>query len=532
MTERKSKSGKARSAKRQPAASRPDQPSVQIGESVKRPSVALVIAVVLTAILEVLDITIVSVAIPHMLGSFGVTSDQITWVLTSYLVSAAVVMPLTGYLSDRLGRRRLLTVSIVGFIISSGLCGLSWNLLSMVIFRIAQGVCGAPLVALSQAILLDAFPREKHGQALAVFGLGIMVAPVLGPVLGGWLTDTFVWRAVFYINVPIGLMALLLSMGHLPRVAVKHLKTDWMGLALLTLTVGSLQLVLDQGPTRDWFDSRFIQIFSGITFFSGVAFLMRGWGNPRNIIDLSLLKDRNFGAGLIASMAYGIPLFGTIALLPLLTQRLLGYPAMSAGLLFVPRAVVSAISLAITGGVLMRLIDPRYLIAAGLILTAVGTIAMARLSLFVDAWGLVWPGMIAGAGMGLFFVPLNAIAFATLPNAKFDEASGIIALLRNIGASIGIAVVSWLLVREGRINWENLISQVSPFNPALPPYLSSQGLDFHSPSTMAAIGQEIARQAQMIAFNDLFWFIGWITFALLPLLLIMKRPEKSGLVIA
>jgi len=238
MTERKSKSGKARSAKRQPAASRPDQPSVQIGESVKRPSVALVIAVVLTAILEVLDITIVSVAIPHMLGSFGVTSDQITWVLTSYLVAAAVVMPLTGYLSDRLGRRRLLTVSIVGFIISSGLCGLSWNLLSMVIFRIAQGVCGAPLVALSQAILLDAFPREKHGQALAVFGLGIMVAPVLGPVLGGWLTDTFVWRAVFYINVPIGLMALLLSMGHLPRVAVKHLKTDWMGLALLTLTVG------------------------------------------------------------------------------------------------------------------------------------------------------------------------------------------------------------------------------------------------------------------------------------------------------
>jgi MFS transporter, DHA2 family, multidrug resistance protein len=201
-------------------------------------------------------------------------------------------------------------------------------------------------------------------------------------------------------------------------------------------------------------------------------------------------------------------------------------------LLFVPRAVVSAISLAITGGVLMRLIDPRYLIAAGLVLTAVGTLAMARLSLFVDAWGLVWPGMIAGAGMGLFFVPLNAIAFATLPNAKFDEASGIIALLRNVGASIGIAVVSWLLVRQGQINWQNLISQVGPFNPALSTSLSSQGLDFHSPSTIAAIGQEIARQAQMIAFNDLFWFIGWITFALLPLLLIMKRPEKAGLVIA
>jgi DHA2 family multidrug resistance protein len=530
MTERKSKSGKARSREKQTAAS--DQSTLRIEEPVKRPSVALVVAVVLTAILEVLDITIVSVAIPHMLGSFGATSDQITWVLTSYLVAAAVVMPLTGYLSERLGRRRLLTVSIVGFIISSGLCGLSWNLLSMVIFRIAQGVCGAPLVALSQAILLDAFPREKHGQALAIFGLGIMVAPILGPVLGGWLTDTFVWRAVFYINVPIGLLALLLAMGQLPRVPLRYLETDWMGLVLLILTVGSLQLVLDQGPTREWFDSRFIQIFTGIAFFSGVAFLMRGWGNPRNIVDLSLFKDRNFAAGLIASTAYGIPLFGTIALLPLLTQRLLGYPPMSAGLLFVPRAAMSAVSLAITGAVLMRFIDSRYLMAAGLVLTAIGTIVMARLSLFVDAWNLVWPGMIAGAGMGLFFVPLNAIAFASITNAKLDEASGLMALMRNIGASIGIAVVSWLLVRQGQINWQNLISQVSPFNPALAPYLSSQGLDSHSPSTVAAIGQEIARQAQMIAFNDLFWFIGWITFALLPLLLIMKRPEKAGLVIA
>jgi MFS transporter, DHA2 family, multidrug resistance protein len=527
MTEGKSRSETPRSPGKQPAASRLDQPSDRMEESHKRPSIALVVAVVLTAILEVLDITIVSVAIPHMLGSFGATSDQITWVLTSYLVAAAVVMPLTGYLSERLGRRRLLNISIVGFVISSALCGVSWNLLSMVIFRVAQGVCGAPLIALSQAILLDAFPREKHGQALAVFGLGIMVAPVLGPVLGGWLTDTFVWRAVFYINVPIGLLALMLARGHLPRVPVKYLETDWTGLVLLILTVGSLQLVLDQGPTRDWFDSRFIQIFSGVTVFSGVAFQMRGWGNPRNIINLSTLKDRNFTAGLIASMAYGIPLFGTIALLPLLTQRLLGYPAMSAGLLFVPRAIVSAISLAITGGVLMRLIDSRYLMAAGLVLTAIGTLAMARLSLFVDAWGLVWPGMIAGAGMGLFFVPLNVVAFATIPDAKLDEASGVMALMRNIGASIGIAVVSWLLVRQGQINWGTLISHVGPFNPALPPYLSSPGLDFNSPSTVAAIAQDVARQAQMIAFNDLFWFIGWSTFALLPLLLIMKRSEKK-----
>jgi DHA2 family multidrug resistance protein len=526
MTPRVSKAGRPRPPKKGLSPPRVEP------EPVKRPSIALVVAVVLTAILEVLDITIVSVAVPHMLGAFGATSDQITWVLTSYLVSAAVVMPLTGYLSRRFGRRRLLIFSIAGFVVSSALCGLSWNLLSMVIFRVAQGVCGAPLVALSQAILLEAFPRERHGQALAIFGLGIMVAPVLGPVLGGWLTDTFVWRAVFYINVPIGLIALLLAMGHLPRVPMKDLETDWTGLALLVLAVGSLQFILDQGPTRDWFDSRFIQVFTVICLFSGATFLMRGWGKPDNIVDLSLLKDRNFAAGLIASAAYGIPLFGTIALLPLLTQRLMGYPAMSAGLLFVPRALVSAISLAVTGGLLLRLIDPRYLVAAGLVLSAIGAIVMARLTLFVDAWGLIWPGMIAGAGMGLFFVPLNAVAFGSITDAKLDEASGLIALMRGIGSSIGIAVVSWLLVHQGQTHWANLASHLSPFNPAVPPYLAALGLDVQSPSTMALIVLEIARQAQMQAFNDLFWFIGWVTFAILPLVFIMKRPERTGLVVA
>ena len=314
-----------------------------------------------------------------------------------------------------------------------------------------------------------------------------MVAPVLGPVLGGWLTDTFVWRAVFYINVPIGAIALLLAMGQLASVPMNYSKTDWTGLALLVLAVGSLQLVLDQGPTRDWFDSRFIQVFTGITVFAGAAFFMRGWGKPDNIVDLSLLKDRNFVAGLIASMAYGIPLFGTIALLPLLTQRLMGYPAMSAGMLFMPRAVVSAIALAITGGFLLRLIDPRYLVAVGLILSAIGALVMSRLSLYVDAWGLIWPGMIAGAGMGLFFVPLNAVAFGSISDAKLDEASGLMALMRGIGSSMGIAVVSWLLVRQGQVHWTLLIQNLNPFNPAVAPYLAGSGQSISSPGTMKMV---------------------------------------------
>ncbi|MGC1344740.1 MAG: DHA2 family efflux MFS transporter permease subunit [Methyloceanibacter sp.] len=496
-----------------------------------KPSVALVIAVVLTAVLEVLDITIVSVAIPHMLGTFGATSDQITWVLTSYLVSAAVVMPLTGYLSARLGRRRLLIFSIVGFVISSALCGVSWNLESMVIFRLAQGICGAPLVPLSQAILLDAFPREKHGQALAIFGLGIMVAPVLGPTFGGWLTDTFVWRAVFYINVPIGVFALLLAMGNLPRSDAKFMKTDWAGLVLLVLAVGSLQLVLDQGQTRDWFNSRFIQIFTAITFFASTAFFLRGWNDPKNIVDLSLLKDRNFLAGLLAITAYGVTLFGTIALLPLLTQRLMGYPAMSAGMLFIPRAIASAIALSITGNYLMNWIDARILVAAGIVLSAVGTIMMAGLSLQADAWAIAWPGVIAGIGMGLFFVPLTAVAFGRMENEKLDEAAGLYALMRGIGSSIGIAVVSWLFVRQTQIHWGDLITHINPFNPAVPPYLSAHGLDVQAPSSMSIVALEIGRQAQMLAFIDLFWFIGMVTFAILPLLFLMKRPKTAGVFI-
>ena len=492
-----------------------------------KPSAALVIAVVLTAVLEVLDITIVSVAIPHMLGTFGATSDQITWVLTSYLVSAAVVMPLTGYLSARLGRRRLLIFSIVGFVISSALCGLSWNLESMVIFRLAQGICGAPLVPLSQAILLDAFPKEKHGQALAIFGLGIMVAPVLGPTFGGWLTDTFVWRAVFYINVPIGLFALLLAMGNLPRSDIRYLKTDWIGLVLLVLAVGSLQMVLDQGQTRDWFNSRFIQFFTAIAVFASVAFFMRGWNNPKNIVDLSLLKDRNFLAGLLAITAYGVTLFGTIALLPLLTQRLMGYPAMNAGMLFIPRAVASAIALSITGNYLMLWIDSRILVAGGIVLSAVGTMMMAGLSLQADGWAIAAPGIIAGIGMGLFFVPLTAVAFGRMEHEKLDEAAGLYALMRGIGSSIGIAVVSWLFVRQTQVHWGDLITHINPYNPAVPPYLNSLGLNPQSPSSITAVALEIGRQAQMLAFIDLFWFIGLVTFAILPLVFLMKKPKDS-----
>ncbi len=526
MTPKKASGSGGRGRKPPPAVSEPLP-----GEPEKdHVPIALVVAVVLTAFLEVLDITIVNVALPHMLGAFAATPDQITWILTSYMVAAAVVMPLTGFLSNWLGRRRLLFLSIVGFTASSALCGMAWNLESMVVFRLAQGVFGAPLVPLSQGIILDAFPKERHGQALAIFGLGIMVAPVAGPALGGYLTELYSWRTVFYINIPIGIFALVLAMGHLPKRAIKDIQTDWVGLGLLVLAVGSLQYVLDQGQTRDWFNSKVIVVGTIIAVFASAAFFLRGWNKSNNIIDLSLLKNRNFIAGTLAITAYGISLYGWMAVMPLFTQRLLGYPADLAGTLFIPRALVSALTLAITGSILVRMFDARWLVTAGLIFTALGTFPMAYFSLYVDFWGIATPGMIAGIGTGLFFVPLTATAFSTVPNAKYDEASGFYALMRGIGGSIGIAVVSWLLVRQSQIHFNELTAHITPFNRDLVPYLAERGLGPLSPEAGPAVVQEITRQAYMLAFNDIFWFIAVVTLAIIPLVFLMKRPEKVSLV--
>ncbi len=268
-----------------------------------------------------------------------------------------------------------------------------------------------------------------------------------------------------------------------------------------------------------------------MTIFSTIAFFMRGWNNPHNIVDLSLLKDRNFVAGLLAITAYGITLFGTIALLPLLTQRLMGYPAMSAGMLFIPRAIASAIALAVTGNFLLRYFDPRLLVATGLVLSALGTFMLAGLNLDASDWALASPGIIIGIGMGLFFVPLTAVAFGRMTNDRLDEAAGLYALMRGIGSSIGIAVVSWLFVRQGQVHWVNLTDHISPLNPNIPPLIANYGIDPQAPVVLPAVAQAIARQAQMMAFVDLFWFIGIVTLAILPLIFLMKRPEKVGVLV-
>lgn len=507
------------------------QPGDVADEPAKKPvNRLLVVGVLISAVLEILDITIVNVSLPHMMGNFAATSDQITWVLSSYLVSQAIFMPLTGYLSRRLGRGVLLNTAVIGFLITSVLCGLSWNLESLVVFRLAQGAFGATLIPLSQSIILDAFPREQAPRAMAIFGLGIVVAPVFGPMLGGWLTDNLGWRTIFLINLPLGIISLLLVYGQLKGEPDKNVKTDWFGMLLLATAIGALQLMVDQGESKDWFESKLIQILAFTSFSATLIFLVRGWGKADNIVDLGLFKDRNFAVACIMIFIFGIGMFGTIALLPLFTQRLMGYSPFEAGMLFMPRALASAFTMIFVGAYLQKKVDPRYIIATGLIFATIGPFIMTNYSLDVDKFWLIFPGMLIGIGTGMFFVPLSTIAFDQIPPDKQDEASGLFSLMRSLGASIGVAIISYLFVEQAQVKWMRLGENISPFSYEAQSWFAQRGLDMNTPEGTTAIAGEIARQAQMLAFIDLFWLIGWITLVILPFGYLMTKPTKTSMV--
>lgn len=485
----------------------------------------VVLAVVLTAVLEVLDSTIVNVALPHMKAAFGITNDQTIWILTSYIVASVVVMPLTGLFARRFGRRRLITTAIIGFATFSALCGLSWSVEIMVICRLGQGLFGAFLIPLSQSILFDSFPREKRGQAMALFGLGVVVAPVLGPTIGAILTEYFSWRAVFYVNLPIAAFALLMMSGELKREDTKQVRIDWVGLALMVGMIGALQLMLDQGETRDWFSSPVIQIAGLISVISGVLFVARGWGLPSNIIDFSLFRDRSFAAANIAIMGFGLAMCGAIAILPLFVQGLLGYPVLDAGYLFIPRGLAAGFSMVITGAVLMRHFDPRLLVAVGLILTGSGNLALGWLNLNAGFWDLALPGVVSGLGMGLFFVPMSTLAFQNIGPDRQDEASGIYGVTRSIGSSIGIAIIGWQVAARTQYHWSTLGVHLTPYNPNVWAYLQPLGLDPTTTEGAAILARQLAAQSAMLGFQDAFTLTGWAAFVMLPVILLMQRPD-------
>lgn len=481
----------------------------------------IAIAVMLATILEILDSTIVSISLPQMMGSFGATTDQITWILTSYIVSSAIIMPLSGFLIHRLGSKKLLLINIIGFLIASMLCGISTSLGEMVFFRILQGVFGASLVPLSQFILRNTFPPEQIMKAMAIWGVGIMAAPVLGPTLGGYITENLNWRWIFYVNLPFCLIAFFMCLKLIPETAIKKIKIDSLGIFLLVVSVASLQIFLDRGNSVGWFESNSILYLLIIFIISFIIFIVHSLKHAQPIIGLNLFANRNFSAACLMMALFAAGIIGVLSIQPLMMENLMNYPTDFAGLIMAPRGIASAIAMGCMPK-LTKYVDSRILISLGIVFCAVGTYMMSLITLQVNPMAFVWIGILQGIGMGLFFVPISSLAFATLPQKDFGEASGIFSFGRSIGTSIGISLLGTLLTRENQINWNALHANINPFNPIF----AYRHLDLHNPVTLKILSHQISQQAGTISFLDAYYAVT-ICFALmLPLVFLLSPPKK------
>jgi DHA2 family multidrug resistance protein len=480
-------------------------------------------SIMLATVMQALDTTIANVALPHMQGALSATLDQVGWVLTSYIIAAAIMTPPTGFLAARFGRKRVFLAAVSGFTIASMLCGAATSLNEMVVFRLLQGAFGAGLVPLSQAVLLDTYPRERHASAMAMWGVGVMVGPILGPTLGGYLTEVYNWRWVFYINLPFGLLALLGILSFVPETARDRGRPlDWFGFTLLSLAIGTLQLMLDRGQSQDWFTSSEIITESVLSALFLYLFVVHMLTHRRPFLEPGLFRDRNFSIGLVFIFVVGIILLATLALLPPFLQNLMGYPVVTTGFVLAPRGVGTMIAMLLVGR-LSGKVDPRAMILAGLCLTAVSLWEMSQFTLQVDAWSIVRTGVTQGLGLGFIFVPLSTITFATLRPQWRNEGTAMFSLMRNIGSSIGISVMVTLLARNTQANHALLSDQLTPFNSAL----QAAGHAW-APDTLAgmlALNSEVTRQAAAIAYLSDFRMMMWVTLLALPLLALLRKPS-------
>lgn len=482
--------------------------------------VLLVVSIMLATLLQVIDSTIANVALPNMQGSLSATQDQVSWVLTSYIVAAAIATPVTGWFAQALGRKRLLLIAIGGFTVASMLCALAGSIGQMVAFRLLQGLFGAMLVPVSQSVLLDVFPRERHGQAMALWGVGVMIGPILGPPLGGWLTDSWSWHWVFLINVPVGALAFFGIAASVAAEPVRRARFDWAGFAFLTMTLGALQLLLDRGEQQDWFESLEIRIEALIVAFGAYFYFLHARSSERPLLDFRLLRDRNFLAGVVFIFILGVVLFATMALLPPFLQSLMGYPVVTTGLLLAPRGLGMLVAMLAVGRLLARGVDGRWLILPGVLLAAISLWQMTQFTPDMPSGPIVFAGVVQGLGLGLVFVPVSTLAYSTLPMTTRVEAASIFALARNIGASVGISVVFTLLARGTQINHAELAERVTPFSPG------AAMVNFADPHALAALNAEVTRQAASIATINDFWMMMWMSLAIVPLVLLFRRARK------
>jgi len=503
----------------------------------------IAVTVTLATFMEVLDTSIANVALPHIAGNLSASADESTWVLTSYLVSNAVILPLSGWLSSILGRKRFYMSCVAIFTLSSFLCGFAASLSMLVFFRILQGVGGGGLQPSEQAILNDTFPLSKRGMAFAVYGIAVVVAPTLGPWLGGWITDNFSWRWIFYINVPVGILSMGLTYflvsdpPYMRRIKLSDgFRIDYIGLGLISLGLGSLQIILDKGQRDDWFDSGFIRIFAVLMLIGLIGGVIREFKAKEPIVDFRMLRDRNFAISTLAMFFLGFVLYSSTVLIPQMLQELLGYPATLAGLALSPGGATIMLCMPLVGFLVSR-VDTRYLITFGCTISASALLVMAGWNLSLDFKHAVLGRVLQSFGLAFLFIPINVSAFATVPREKTNMGTGIINLARNVGASVGIATVTTLLERRTQLHQARLMDHVNDMNPALRTTLTgfaATSISGGSSGPGAAaqahgmLFNMIERQATMLAFLDNFKLLGVIFFGIIPIFFLLKRPKMGG----
>ena len=497
------------------------------------------ITVMLPTLIVIIDTSVVNVSLDHIRGSLSAGIDESTWAVTSYLASSAIIIPMTGWLSRLFGRKRYLLFSISLFTLSSFMCGSSWNLQSLVCFRTLQGIGGGALQPLSQAILLETFPPYQHGMAMAVFGVGTTFGPIIGPLLGGWITDNWSWPWIFFINVPIGLISILMALSFIidpPYMERTKMKIDYSGLFFLVIGVGCLQIVLDKGQREDWFSSGFITWISYISISSLMMFIVVELFAENPIVNLRTFRNLSFSSGNVIAFLYTFSLFGSIVLLPIYLQTLMGYTSFLSGLVLAPGGIASMIAMLIAGRLITK-INPKAILAFGIVAAAYSVHLMSKFNVQADFNTIVWPRIGMSVGLGFLFIPLTTMILSDIRKEEMGNATGIFNLLRNLGGSFGVAIVTTMLDRREQFHQVHLMEHVTLFDQTLrsglpqvsqvlhdrgySPFLLNQG-------SLKAIEAEIVRQASMLSFNDVFYILSIMIASILPLILLMKTGNAHG----
>jgi len=500
-------------------------------ETVSKPAVEvkhrglLTVALMLGTVMQVLDTTIANVALPHMAASLGAAQNEITWVLTSYIVAAAIATPLTGWMSDRIGQKRLFILSVIGFTAASALCGIAGSLDEMVLFRILQGICGAMIAPLAQTVLLNINPKERIGQAMAIYGMGIMVAPIIGPTLGGWLTESFDWRWVFLINLPVGIVCVAMLALYMHNTDIKIRKFDFFGFAMLALGVGALQLLLDRGQDNSWFESAETWVELGLMVTGFWVFIVHSLTAETPFINLAIFKDLNFTLASVFMFIVGITLFSGLALLPPLLQNLMGYPVIFSSVIMAPRGVATMLAMVIVGRLTGK-IDARIMMLFGIALMAYSLYLMTGFNLQMDYWPVVTTGMIQGFGMGFLFVPLSTMAFATIAPVFRGDATSMFSLVRNMGQGVGISLVTAVLASMMQVNQSELAERLTSTSWGVMNLFPAM---MHSQLYTALISQLAQQQAAMLSYLDDFVLMMWLSVAAVPIILMLRgnRAKKN-----